>query len=49
LRLWLIWAGLAFIVGGGISLALTLSIQGELVPYEDLSPMVLDGFLPESQ
>ena len=33
----MIWAGLAFIVGGGISLAMTLSVQGELNPREDLS------------
>ena len=33
----MIWAGLAFIVGGGISLAMTLSVQGEISPREDLS------------
>ena len=38
MRRWLIWAGLAFIIGGSISLAMTLSIQGELDPLEDLSP-----------
>jgi hypothetical protein len=31
-------AGLAFIIGGSVSLAMTLSIQGELDPLEDLSP-----------
>ena len=37
MRRWLIWAGIAFLVGGGISLAMTLSVQGELDPREDLT------------
>ena len=37
MRRWLIWAGLAFIVGGSISLAMILSVQGELDPREDFS------------
>ena len=38
MRKWLIWSGLAFIVGGAISLAMTLGVQGELDPREDLTP-----------
>jgi hypothetical protein len=36
MRKWLLWAGIAFIVGGAVSLAMTLSVE-ELLPREDLS------------
>ena len=56
MRRWLIWAGIAIILGGGISLGMTLSVQGELDPSEDLTPysigwmmagivMIVSGFI----
>ena len=38
MRKWLIWSGLAFAIGGTISLAMTISVEEVLDPREDLTP-----------
>ncbi|HET6517354.1 MAG TPA: hypothetical protein VFG25_03935 [Nitrosopumilaceae archaeon] len=38
MRRWLIWAGIAIILGGAISLGMTLTVEGDLNPDEDLTP-----------
>ena len=38
MRKWLIWSGLAFAIGGAISLAMTISVEEVLDPREDLTP-----------
>lgn len=37
MRTWLFWAGVSFIIGGTISLALNLSVQASLSMLEDLT------------
>ena len=37
MRPWLFWAGVSFIIGGTISLALNLSVQSSLSMLEDLT------------
>jgi len=34
---WFFWAGISFIIGGIISLALNLSVQGRLTMLEDMT------------
>ena len=34
---WLLWAGISFIIGGAVSLALNLGVQESLTPAEDLT------------
>lgn len=34
---WFFWAGISFIIGGMISLALNLSVQGRLTMLEDMT------------
>lgn len=57
---WLIWAGLAFIVGGVTSLAITIGVEGEFRPLEGLSSysigwiiagivMIILGFVMKSK
>ena len=42
---WLIWVGISFIFGGGISLALNLGVEGQLSPAEDLTGYSLGWML----
>ena len=37
MKTWLFWAGISFIIGGTISLALNLSVQASLTMLEDLT------------
>ena len=37
MKTWLNWAGISFIIGGSISLALNLSVQSTLTMLEDLT------------
>jgi hypothetical protein len=37
MKTWFFWAGISFIVGGIISLALNLGVQGSLNMLEDLT------------
>jgi hypothetical protein len=37
MKTWFFWAGISFIIGGIISLALTLGVQGSLSMLEDLT------------
>ncbi|MGD2106837.1 MAG: hypothetical protein PVH93_04450 [Nitrosopumilaceae archaeon] len=37
MKTWLFWAGVSFIIGGTISLALNLSVQSSLTILEDLT------------
>jgi hypothetical protein len=37
MKTWLFWAGVSFIIGGAISLALNLSVQASLTMLEDLT------------
>ena len=37
MKTWLFWAGVSFILGGTISLALNLSVQDSLTMLEDLT------------
>ena len=37
MKSWLFWAGISFIIGGTISLALNLSVQASLTMLEDLT------------
>lgn len=37
MKKWLFWAGISFIIGGTISLALNLSVQSNLSMLEDLT------------
>ncbi len=37
MKTWLFWAGVSFIIGGTISLALNLSVQASLTMLEDLT------------
>jgi len=42
---WLFWAGVSFIVGGVVSLALTLGATEQLSPSEDLSSYAIGWIL----
>jgi drug/metabolite transporter (DMT)-like permease len=37
MKTWIFWAGISFIIGGIISLALNLGVQGNLSMLEDLT------------
>ena len=37
MKTWFFWAGISFIIGGIISLALNLGVQGSLSMLEDLT------------
>jgi len=37
MKTWFFWAGISFIMGGAISLALNLGVQGSLSMLEDLT------------
>lgn len=37
MKTWLFWAGVSFVIGGTISLALNLSVQSTLTMLEDLT------------
>lgn len=37
MKKWLFWAGISFIIGGSISLALNLGVQANLSMLEDLT------------
>jgi len=37
MKTWLFWAGISFVIGGIISLALNLGVQGGLSILEDLT------------
>lgn len=37
MKTWLFWAGVSFVIGGTISLALNLSVQSALTMLEDLT------------
>ena len=37
MKTWLFWAGVSFIIGGTISLALNLGVQASLTMLEDLT------------
>jgi hypothetical protein len=45
MKSWLFWAGVSFIVGGVVSLALTLGATEQLSPSEDLSGYAIGWIL----